>query len=122
MYQIYVWSGIAIFVIVGYLCVTRPVFEWVRLHLRRTNDLVQVGQGEALDIVDRFAYAITIKTAPSPFTTNSSALVTLYTDSFGRVVVMKSRWMDIDYYYADPLWLETLERVWPVEQEPAQEE
>ena len=122
MYQYYLYSAIVILILVGYLCVTKPVIEWLRLHLHRQSTDVLVDEEEALDLIERFGYSLTEQEAPSPFSTNPKPVLVKYTDSFGRTVVHKVRWMEVHYYYVNPHWLAMLDKVWPVnEEEPTQD-
>lgn len=122
MYQYYLYSAIVILILVGYLCVTKPVIEWLRLHLHRQSTDVLADEEEALDLIERFGYTLNEQEAPTPFSTNHKPVLIKYTDSFGRTVVHKVRWMEVHYYYVSPHWLAMLDKVWPVnEEEPTQD-
>lgn len=117
MYQYYLYLAIIILIAVGYLCVTMPVIEWLRLHLHRPSQDVLVDEDDALDLIERFGYTLNMCQTPSPFSTNPTPVLVKYTDSFGRTVVHKVRWMEVHYYYVNQHWLTILEKVWPVNEE-----
>lgn len=117
MYQYYLYSAIIILIVVGYLCVTTPVIEWLQLHLHRQKQDVLVDEGEALDLIERFGYTLHEQMTPSPFSTNPEPVLTKYTDTLGRTVIHKVRWMEVHYYYVNQHWLTMLDKLWPVEDE-----
>lgn len=122
MYQYYLYLVIGFIVVVGYLCVATPAVEWLRLHLHRQKQDVLVNEGEALDLIERFGYTLHEKKTPSPFSTNPTPVLTVYTDSLGRTVLHKVRWMEVHYYYVNQHWLTMLDKVWPVsDEEPTNE-
>ncbi len=122
MYQYYLYLVIGFIVVVGYLCVATPTVEWLRLHLHRQKQDVLVNEGEALDLIERFGYTLHEKMTPSPFSTNPTPVLTVYTDSLGRTVLHKVRWMEVHYYYVNQHWLTMLDKVWPVgDEEPTNE-
>lgn len=114
----YFYMSLAILVVMLVLFFSTGLKQWVEFHLHRKRELVLVDSSDLMDLLAYYGAYIKSEDSPSPFTSNSNALVVSYIDVLGRTVAQKVRWMDGHYYYINIHWLDLLEKYYPVADEP----
>ena len=119
MYQSYLLVGLIIVIVAVYGLVGTNLPMWLKTHCHRNNNDVLVDEEDVLELLESFGWALTTVEAPSPFTTNTEAMIVRYVDTLGRVVAIKTRWMDDHYYYMNEHWLDIVDAIYEVNETDA---